>query len=383
MKKLFVIILGVIFLIPLTVKADMGPPSVREYKATPKSVDGVKYYSDIYNLNKAIGTFEYKTILTIAEERKVNSKKYAYACDKKQNCGYVLISELTLSEKSNLDGFDVKYVGRVFAEDGVELYEGPGYIYKKTGDKIPANADVVVSSYEGNDTTWLKVKYKDIEGFVDSEDASVMVLYKGQALIQKNNKVATEFYKSNAWDRKIAYKEDGKYVIQDEYYEFSGDFKYKTTEFKALQELDMYKLFEYTEHRDSIATIKKGDTVKFIYDASYQGTGSYYVEVNGKKGWIEFAYADGGEYFDGFDYEKINDYIYDNKLYNYSEPVEAEETPTGDVVVPSKDDKDKKYDWFSKQNIIILSCAGAFLVVLTAIVTIALVNKKDKKSVQD
>ncbi|MBR5662435.1 MAG: hypothetical protein IKX00_02145 [Bacilli bacterium] len=383
MKKIFVIILGVIFLIPITVKADMGPPAVREYKATPKSVDGVKYYSDIYQLNKAIGTFEYKTILTIAEERKVNGKSYAYACDKKNNCGYVLISELTLSEKSNLDGFELKYVGRVFAKDGVELYEGPGYIYKKTGDKIPANANVVVSGYDQNETTWLKIKYKDTVGFVDSDDASVMILYKGQALIQKNNKVATEFYKSNAWDRKIAYKEDGKYVIQDEYFEFSGDFKYSKTEFKALDELNLYKLLDYSEHKDSIYTIKKGDTVKFIYDAAYQGTLSYYVEVNGKKGWIEMDYGAGGEYFEGFDYDRILDYIYDNNLYTYNEPVEAKEDEVGDIVPPEEKDKDEKYDWFSKQNIIILSCAGAFLIVLTAIVTMLLVNKKNKKSVQD
>lgn len=382
MKKLFVIILGIIFMIPLTVKADMGPPMIKEYKATPKSVDGATYYSSIYEMKKPEGTFAYKTILNITEEKKVNGKEYALACNK-NDCGYVLISDLTLTEKADDEEVEVKYVGRVFAKNGVDIYEGPGFIYKKTGIKIPTDTDIVVSSYEGNEGTWLKVKYDGTVGYIDSDDAAVMILYQGQALIQKNNKVVTEFYKSNDWNRKIAYKEDGKYVIQDEFFEFSGDFKYKTTEFVAKKDLDLYKIFEYTEYREAIGKIKKGDTVKFIYDASYQGTLSYYVEVNGKKGWIEMAYDEEGEYFEGFDYQKILDYIYDNKLNNRNVPVEAEETPTGDVVVPSKDDKDKKYDWFSKQNIIILSCAGAFLVVLTAIVTIALVNKKDKKSVQD
>ena len=384
MKKLFVIILGVIFLIPLTVKADMGPPAVKQYKATPKSGDGAKYYSSIYETKKAEGTFAYKEVLTVNEETKVNGKEYAFACDSKNHCGYVLISDLNLSEKPDLKGYEVKYVGRVFAKDGVEVYEGPGYIYKKTGDKIPANTDIVVSSYENNDGTWLKVKYNDIVGFVDSDDAAVMVLYEGQALIQKNNKVLTEFYKSNAWNRKIAYKEDGKYVIQDEIYEFSGDFKYKTTEFKAIKDSDMYKVYEYSEYKDSIGKIKKGDTVKFIYDASYQGTSCYYVEVNGKKGWIEFDYTEGEKYFEGFDTEKISDYIYDNNLYNYVKPVEAKDDVVGDVITPSEDeDKDKKFDWFSKENIIILSCCGAFFIVLTAIVIMTLINKKGKKSVQE
>lgn len=383
MKKLFVIILGIIFMIPLTVKADMGPPMIKEYKATPKSVDGATYYSGIYEMNKLKGTFEYNTILTVNEETKVNGKVYAYACDKNE-CGYVLLSDLKLSKKpDNMGTYNVKYVGRVFAKKDVDVFEGPGYIYGKTGDRIPANADVVVSSYADDEGTWLKVKYEDIEGYVDSDDAAVMILYTGKALIKDSNKVVKTFYKSNAWNRKIAYKENDEWVIQDELYEFSGDFKYSKKEFKATKDLPLYKYFEYTESRETVGNIKKGDTVKFIYDASYQGTASYYVEVNGKKGWIETDYQEIEEYFEGFDTEKIYDYIYDNNLYENNEPVEASEQKTGDAINPEQKDKDKKYDWFTKQNIIILSCVGAALIVLTAIVTMLLVNKKGKKSVQE
>lgn len=382
MKKLFVIILGIVFMIPITVKADMGPPQIREYKATPKSVDGAKYYNGIYEMNSKKGTFSYNTVLTISEETKVNSKVYAYACDK-NNCGYVLLSDLKLSEKPNdLDGYEAKYVGRVFAKKGVDVYEGPGYIYEKTGDRIPANADIVVSGYDNNEGTWLKVKYGKITGYVDSDDAAVMVLYNGLALIQGSNKTVKEFYKSNAWDRKIAYKENDEYIIVDELYEFNGEFKYTKTEFKATKELDLYKKFEYSESRETVGTIKKGDTVKFIYDASYQGTASYYVEVNGKKGWIETDYQEIDSYFEGFNYDKINDYRYDNKLYLNNKPVEAKKGESDDHVTPEKKE-DKKYNWFTKENIIILSSFGAVLIVLTAIVTMLLVNKKGKKSVQD
>lgn len=390
MKKSLKFIIGALIILPISVKADMGAPTIKEYKATPKSTDGATIYEKIYDDNPTkAGKFDYNEILTVSIEEKYNDKVYAYACNKSDKCGDVLISELKLSKAAtNLEGYDLKYQGHVFADKAISVYEGPGYIYDKTGDKIPADADVVVSGYEGNEGTWLKVKYKDIEGYVDSDEAAVMILYKGKALVESTNKIVTEFYLSNPWNAKMAYKENGKYVIANYIKEFSGDFKYSKTEFKAVQDIKVAKRYtsDYDDDANIVGIIKKGDNVKIIYDASYQGSVDLYVESGDLKGWIDFDYDKGEEYLEGFDYEKI---ISNIEWETIETPVYADDDiePTGDVVTPDKkkEKKDKKTpkffeNWTKNQIIIASSIAGA-AIVLTAIITIVFMNKKNKNKI--
>lgn len=390
MKKSLKFLIGVLVILPISVKADMGAPGIRTYKATPKSTDGATIYEKIYSDNPTKeGKFDYNEILTVSIEEKSNGKVYAYACNKSDKCGNVLISDLKLSKAADdLEGYDLKYQGRVFSQKAIDVYEGPGYIYEKTGDKIPTDAEVIVSGYEENEGTWLKVKYKDIEGYVDSDDAAVMILYKGEALVESTNKVVKEFYLSNAWNSKMAYKENGQYVVTNYYREFSGEFRYSKTEFKAVKDIKVAKRYtsDYEDDSNIIGTIKKGDNVKIIYDASYQGSVDLYVESNSLKGWISFIYDEGEKYLDGFDYEKISLSIEYKEL---NKPVEAKDVknPKGDVVTPDKKEdkknnkKSKFFENWTKNQIIIVSAIAGAAIVLTAIITIIFMNKKSKNKI--
>lgn len=388
MKKGLKLIIGAMVILPLSVKADMGAPSIKEYKATPKSADGAPIYN-MYN-EKVEGKFDYNEILTVSMEEESHSKVYAFACNKSNKCGNVLIDDLKLSKAADTSEYTAIYKGRVFAKNGVEVYEGPGYIYERVGKKIPADADVVVSGYDQDEGTWLKVKYKDIEGFVDSSKAAVMILYSGEQLIMSTNKIINEFYKSNDWDRKIAYKENGKYVIENEFYEYSGEYKTNSVKYKALKDMPLYKTYLVGSTGEEVGTVKKGDTVKFIYNASYQGSADYYVEVNGVKGWIDFSYDEGDKYLEGYDYENLPDV---DNAWETREPVKADsediDPSSKDVTDPKVDDKKpSKKSFFSKwdkDTIILVSIVAGAAIVLSSIVTLILVNKKNKKknSVQE
>ena len=53
MKKIMMLILGVLLFIPAIALADMGAPGVREYKVTPKSEEGAGIYRITYEGDKA------------------------------------------------------------------------------------------------------------------------------------------------------------------------------------------------------------------------------------------------------------------------------------------------------------------------------------------
>ena len=388
MKKLFCLILGLIFMIPITAKADMGSPQILTYKATPVSKEGAKYFESAYNPDKVKGTFAYNEELTAYEEIKRNGKVYVNVCDKNDKCGFVLITDLKLTKgATDLSSYKGDYKARVFDKDGVEVYEGPGYIYKKTGTKIPYGTEIVTSSYKNNEGTWLKVKYNGLEGFIDSDGGAVMVLHEGGELIKDTNEVVTEFYLSNPWEDTFAYKVNGKYVISEEVTPWLGKFKNKT-EFKAIKDINLYKNYGYSDDQVKIGTIKKGTIVKFIYDASYQGSEDFYVEADGKKGWISFDFEDTKNYFENYDEEAPVESLYPSPVEAKGDITTPESTgdvvtpekEDGDVVVPKAEDDDDFFAGFTKKQIILISAIGAGVIVLTAVITIILVNKKKNKN---
>lgn len=394
MKKLFYLMILSILIIPISVKADMGAPAIKTYKATPVSKEGATLYSGIYEENpEAVGKIEYNEVVTVTSETKINGKVYADACNKKEVCGSVLLSDLKLSSKTNdLSEYNLKYVGRIFSDKAIEIYEYPGYIYKKLGKSIPSGTVFLASNYDSVGT-WIKVSYDGVTGYIDTDDEAAMLLYNGEAIV--GNEVYKEFYLSNPFGRSIAYNESGKYNIASYNYECSV-WHNKTDEFELVKDIGLSD--NYLSEKKS-STLKGGAKVKIIYDCSYQGVAAFYVESNGAKGWISYTEWDDDKseikydvYLKGFDTDKLSKDStenVENSLVLYSEysddDVTITDPKTGDVITPDnkgdKKDDDKKtlFAGFTKDQIILISSIGAGVIVLTAIVTIILVNKKKNK----
>ena len=416
MKKLFAIILGGLFLLPITVKADMGSPSIREVKVTPVSKEGAPIYDGENKTDKVLKSGE---TFTINYEEKYSDGYYgcSYESD-----GCVKMSDVVAVDKVKKNDNDVaKYVGRVFAKNGVEVYEGPSYIYKKTGKTIPYNADVKIADLGSSDGTWIYIEYNDISGYVDTADSAVVQLYKHKIIVTTNNKEYEEYFMTNLWERLIYVLDGGKYVAVNTY-DTGYDFQYEN-EFKLVKECNLHKYAEAEDQeKDIIGTVNKDEKVNVIYSYGDYGYEAYYVKYGNKYGWLTSTVTRDdtdsvvSEEFECFnvDYTKLKQKSgfttsSDWKVKANNNTVEKVEKadivvpsntnkdpkPTGDVITPDEDEKEDNKDdnkdeeknndkelifgnW-TKDQIILASCIGGAAIVITAVVTIILVNKKKNK----
>lgn len=382
MKRIFYLIVGLLLVIPFTVKADMSAPEIKELEVTPKSSSGATIYS--FGNYEEIGKLKSGETLKISTENEV--KGVIYGCSyEDEKC--VKMSEVKNADKNVKSKEDKAiYVGRVFAKDGAELYEGPSYAYSKTGDTIPYNAEVRIADLSRGVGTWVYVEYNDISGYVDTATSPIGQLFKNKIIITENNKEYEEYYESNGWDRSL-YAKDGDTYKKYSTYDLADVFQY-TDKFVLETDAKLYKFAEAGENEQSnkstVGTLKKGTKVEILYSYYDYGYSAHYVTDGNSKGWLISVEKDDGDYefpyFD-LDYEKLTK----NKEYKEfdDQKVLAEEYfKDPDAPTPvKKDDKSEGFKLTPKM-IVMLSCAGGALIVLTAIITIIFVNKK-KKSVQE
>lgn len=389
MKKLCILILGVLFLIPLSVKADMGPPAIKEVKVTPKSEDGASYY-DCYDENfKKLGTLKYGETVTISEEYSKSGVKYGVFYDsKKEINGCIKISDVkNYSEKEKEKDEKAIYVGRVFSEDGVELYKGPSYVYEKTGDKVPYKAMVKISSIDASLGTWVYVEYEDISGYADVSDKKIAQLYKEDIIILENNKTFDEYYYFTPWDGKIAVMEDGSYKYYDAKAGFGAAWEYTTNIItsKTCKIREFAYDSTYQKTNKVIGEVSKGEEIVPIYSFGEYGYNAYYVKNNSIAGWInneDECYVepnyDDLTRKDGLKRDDVDYNFYAVKASDY-----FNEPSIDDPENPSKP-SDKKEKKSEKVNDTILYCAiAAGAAVLASTVTVILVNKKKKNKVEE
>ena len=378
MKKLVILILGVLFLIPLSVKADMGPPEIKSYKATPISKDGAIIYDKIYGGNpEKKDTLKYGDEVVIVMEEIEGGKTYGYFYDNGNGeDGYVLLSEMKyVSRMDELDEQTPKYTARVFADDGVDLYEGPSFIYDKI-TTIPKGTNIKSTDYSESDGEWLYVEYNGKTGYVSGADETVGVLYSGAIADPNKTNIINNFYKFSSWSSKFGYKSGNDYKVVNKLWKGLGGVPKNASEATAKSDLTVE---DKLENGTSIGTIKKGDKFEILYDVSEIQYVSYLVKSGDVQGWVSYHYDTEDNNVDANGIE-IN--------WEYSKPVLYDENDPEDKPIvdpnekPKKDTKKGFFDGWTKREIILVSIIGGIVIVLVAVVTLVLVNKKKNKGVQ-
>ena len=378
MRKLVILILGVLFLIPLSVNADMGPPEIKSYKATPISKEGTTIYEKIYDGAVKKGTLKYGEEVEIVMEQIEGGKTYGYFYNYDDGeGGYVLLSEMKyVSKVDEIDEQTPKCTARVFADDGVVLYEGPSFIYDKIAT-ISKGEIIKSTDYNWDLGEWLYVEYKGKTGYVYGADNAVGILYKGTTADPNKTIIINDFYKFSDWDGQIAYKSGNDYKIVNTVSKGVGSVIKNASDVTVTKDLEVTdKIVEGSK----IGSLKKGDKVEILLDASSYGDRFFLIKSGDLQGWIYFDYEDNHLSLN-FDKLKENDFegskpvVYDGK--------EPQDKPIVDPnEKPKKDTKKGFFDGWTKKEIIMASIIGAAVIVITAFVTIILVNKKKNKGVQ-
>lgn len=185
MKKLLGIIISLLMFIPLVVLADMSGPMVREFEFEVTNPDGAMLYDCEYNdenmtctaLNKKV---PYGFKFTSMDEE---IEEYIYVEDEKYNA-YIKTSD----GRAIVDDFKItaKEIGEkmdIIALENLEIKKGPSPAYASTGVTIKAGTKLKASDILENDgenkyvhnhwDPWLYVEYNNTKGFIIALDGTV------------------------------------------------------------------------------------------------------------------------------------------------------------------------------------------------------------------
>lgn len=358
MKKIIYIVLGVLFLLPLSVKADMGAPEIKHYKATPKS--GVAKYYD-YDLNEK-GTIPADAVIEVYYEYKKNGEVYA---DAYFNDAYVTIklSDFKTTDGTKENSKQAIYKAVVFSNNGLDVYAGPSYINEKVGTVSYLDEVTAAEPEEGN--AWVYIEKGNVKGYVDTIQGGLGTLTRGKRIDVATSKVYTEYYKLDSWSRfSIMVKDGSNYKkIQTTAPEFTlGE---RTTK----QVCNVYSSGESGD-KDIVGTIPANTAIKPLYAYTVSAYASYYVETDSVKGWVKAEY---GTTDDCIDYNTSTEQVEEKPK---EEPVKEKDEP---VITPGETKKSDSE--LTPKMIIVVSICAAIIVVVTAIVIITLVNRKEPEVV--
>ena len=364
MKKIIYLILAILFLFPVVAKADAGAPEIKGYKVVSKSGQDEPYYD--WDLT-VVGTVPAGTEVEINLEEKINGELYGLSYNSLN--GYLVkLSDFKVSKGQELDENEAKYVAKVLSKDGLTVYSGPSYINEEVGT-LSYGDDIKAGEPDGG--TWIYIEKGNIKGYVDAgfTGQGVGILTKGDKIDEETNKIYKEYYKSiYGYRNSIIVYENGEYKIVN----YVG-IPYEGNEAKTVKDCKLYEngKIDWSESQGDYGTeigvVPSGTTLKPIYEGG-EYYFSYYVEYNGKKGWIK--------------YEDYNDACVDFYATS-SDPTEnpseiTKEEYVTDVIVDKIDKDDNKKFKFTTKEIIIGSIILGVVIVLTAIITMILVNKKKK-----
>lgn len=408
MKRVVKILLLLVFIMPYSVKADMGAPIIAPYKVVPKSVDGAPYYdsdcSDDECVKIKVGVIPYDTEVEVLWDYYDYEDKKTYGdIDIGDNTYIIDISdfmEITTEYKPNYDSYDTKSSteGYVIANDGLVMRKGPSVAYEKVGVTIPKGEKIKITIKHGEEgTVWVYTSYNGKKGWVKYVDGGLGFLnterdiqyYKEIPVyeyVDKKTKVGTikpyevieKVYFVDAWTQMYYVEHDGvkgyieyDYEINEVDHDYYKDVYFKKGSSIRKEPKDGTKIVKKLE-KDTLIEIIGSTTVE-------RQTGEneidvliwYYVEHAGVKGWIlETSMTKETQDRLFGDYE--DEYLEDEDIEEGEE--EPKEQPTTTAKKVTK--KNKKST--NPKEIVILCVGAAIIVAVTAIVTIILVNKKNK-----
>ena len=368
MKKIVYLILAVLFLFPLAVKADMGAPMIKSYTVVSKTggEEDIYRYAEGGKLN-AVGKLPAGTEVEIQYEQKYNGEYYGSFWISETSNGFIKLSNFKVVKAQEVEQSEAVNTAKVFSKDGLTVYSGPGYINEEIGTlKYLDDVKAGVYTYENS---WIYIEKGDLKGYVEG---GVGILTKGNRIDLTNSKIYTEYYTLDRVYRGSIYvHENNEYkLIQTT----GTPYSYQNGAVTK-KECNIYKdgIVEWNEndtfYGDVVGTIPAGVEIKPLYEGGTHYA-AYYIEYNGVKGWLKAGMSD----------EECANF-YEANIETIGSSGEeginvTEETYVTDIAVnPVNDNKEFK---FTTKEIVIGSIILGAVIVLTAIITMILVNKKKK-----
>ena len=376
MKKIFKVLMGVLLFLPFVVKADLGMPYFDSYEAVVITDDAPYYDYDGYDMKKE-GTIPKDSKIEVQYEMDEDKEVYLGAVYKGDNI-YIKAKDVApLEEEVSYKKYavDKKYKFKVFENDGVAVRKGPSVVY----DSIGTLKEGTVGTVKGEmpESVYIYVETDDLSGWISTQDAAVFTNDRSFIVTQDLKTSCgtvpayTEFkhpWVSDVWSDKMEVEYKGckdtiKWFKRDELLQVSYD-----TYTKTKADLKVYDKMDGKKEAFEIPAKTEINYLGTYFDME-TGKEYYYVQYDGKKGWIK-----------GNDREIFEDF-YVGEDISEDEPEEEEEKEDTDKKDKKKhdDDEDEDEEKMDSKTIVLICVIGGVAFALGALVSIVLVNKKNKK----
>ena len=399
MKRIVKYLLVMILFVPFFVKADMGAPMLRMYKAEVIKESGADYY-DIDSKIKKVGHFDKGTQVEI-EYEEVFDKVLYLMFNQNEDYYYIKADDVLPVQKEvtpksdGVDKLEYEVTFKVYADE-VVVRKGPSVTYDTVGTlKKDATGKY---KYYIDESGYIYAEANGLKGWVDTLESAVLFesgdYILGEGSSNKCGKIPVNTIVRNTWRTDMW---TGSLLVE---YKGCTDF---IDFFKIESIVPLYdkpqtvsnakstKLYATIDKKKVLATIPKDTTVEQITMGGYYEYGEEdkgheddiltYVDYNGTKGW---AYMPRDEYPDGpLDDGYGAEEDEDEDEEEPTEPIEEEESkPVSDETLDCEDDEDCE-ESVDRINIPLVCTIVGVAIALAALVTIVIVNKKKKNKAKE
>ena len=437
MKRIFAVLLAILLCVPacFPVFADIGGPEFTNYKVTLKA--DTPYYASEYDRTSSrsyfvqIGTIPAGTELTITGEYETDGELYGYFSNTNAAgisfTGYLRVRDLQtepIEPFPATSGYKQSIPVRLRVGDpnGAVMYAGPSLLYAQIC-VIPQGTELTVDildqpgysiaqwmyvMYDGKagwTKCWLElgVDYPMQELLPEGKTGTLWVVRDGAVLkdkdwneviaVPKGTKLTFDSFNRMPKSRAYYVTYQGKSGILWESYESADNYiacKLRDADtITAVVKKDFSEtLYAVPDRTHPISTVSyhSGDTLQYTYpfygcqedDISLEYW--YCTSVNGKTGWVMAPW----DTLDFSNAESDESYIADVFKSESSTPTEVPVPPTTTEAQSSAGEtkttgKDGSGSALSAKDFIIVCVVAAVILMLTAVVTLVLINRKKQR----
>ena len=388
MKKIKLLLVFVLLLMPCMVMADMDAPSLKPYDIVVVAQDGIDYYDYQGNVK---GHLNKDDIVTITAEYgdaysiKVGDDNYSYKLNDLN--GVVLLKEELIPEEAiNDKKIDVPSAAvlkldsysnaLVYADSGVDVRKGPSTVYEKVGH-LDKNTTIkyLYAIGDFNRTTHIYVDANNVKGWVEILNGKVLlqnttkfITYKevkmSCAIIPKDT-ILSPKYVSDPWTHRVLIEYGSCEDTVNYFRGVDGVTSMFSSNYIANAEMDIYEGYDQTGEKLGTIPVDANFVGKASVFTQGEEYGNVYVTYDGKTGWVKTSW-------NSYKSDENNPV---NKEVEKEITIEEEQKDEEDAKLVDTDKKETNLnpvDYVSMYVIIGLSVA------LIAAIIVILVNRKKK-----
>ncbi len=383
MKNIKILLLCLcMLLVPCIVMADAGGPTFSTYDIRVKNPDGTEgiqefdYEGEKVSVKKTVHYDYDKIIKEIVFEEKINGEFYAYSQGERV---YLKVADIEAYGEVDLEKFKQEKSAKIYVfKEGAYLYKGPSKVYGKVENDVMVPVGTTLE-YNYRDELFAYVTYKGVNGWVYicqqndgtegscpyDGDSSIADVESGEIIIPVDNaKIYKDVSGKEAlttvpkW-KKLEYKYTYSYnYFRDMYYvTYNGvsgwvsDAAHACEDCTIFTHLKSVKICSAMEEecKNSVGTLPKNTIIPIKYYV--RGFDSYYyLEYNGKSGWVygdAYEGVDSNNVYSGNEVFKLK---INAKLYSDIYGKETENIiDAGEIVVdynvPDNGNYESEYSW--------------------------------------